>query len=140
MSDEPPIGFRISPPAGGAAWQQPDGTLSAGSGPDLKTYTWVVHGLYAAGLVTGFTAVAGVIVAYLKRADTVGTIYESHFTYAIRTFWIGLGLMLAGFLLSVILVGVLVFILAGLWWLVRIIRPVMALLENRPIANPTGFL
>ena len=111
-----------------------------GPGPDLRAYAWTVQGLYAFGLLAGVTVIPGVIVAYLKRADAAGTVYESHFTYAIRSFWIGLLLTLAGAALCFVLVGFLVLALVGIWWLVRIIRPIMALLENRPIARPTAFL
>ena len=80
------------------------------------------------------------IVAYLKRREAVGSIYQSHFDYAIRTFWIGLALSVVGLVLCFVLVGILVLALVGIWWLVRVIRPIMALLDNRPIANPTGFI
>ena len=116
------------------------GGMPAAAGPDLKTYAWIVHGLYVAALATGFTGVAGVIVAYLKRREAVGSIYQSHFEYAIRTFWIGLALSAVGLVLCFVLVGILVLALVGIWWLVRVIRPIMALLDNRPIANPTGFV
>ena len=115
-----------------------DGPL-AGPGPDLRAYAWIVHGLYAVGLMTGITAIPGVIVAYLKRPEAAGTFYESHFAYAIRSFWIGLALTVAGFVLSFVLVGFLVLALAWAWWLVRVIRPMVALLDDRPIGRPAGF-
>ena len=116
-----------------------DGPM-AGPGPDLRTYAWIVHGLYAVGLMTGITAVPGVILAYLKRGEAAGPPYESHFAYAIRSFWIGLLLTLVGIALSFVLVGLLVLALVWVWWLVRIIRPIVALMDDRPIADPTGFL
>ena len=119
-------------------WRAPPRS-GGGPGPDLRAYAWIVHGLYAAALLTGVTAVPGVIVAYLKRRDAAGTIYESHFAYAIRSFWIGLLLTLAGAALCLVLVGFLVLALVGIWWLVRIIRPIMALLEDRAIVHPSGF-
>ncbi|GAN54994.1 DUF4870 family protein [Tanticharoenia sakaeratensis] len=109
------------------------------SGPDLKTWVWAVHILHAATFVTGFTGVAAVIIAYIKRADAAGTIYESHLTYAIRSFWIGIGLSLVALVLCVLLVGFLLFALVGVWWLIRVIRPIIALSENRAINDPTGF-
>lgn len=109
-------------------------------GPDLRTYAWIVHLLYAAAMLTGITAVAGVIIAYLKRGEASGTMYESHYAYAIRTFWIGLALGIVAFVLSFVLIGVLVFALGGVWWLIRVIRPIMALLEGRPVSNPTGLI
>ena len=116
-----------------------DGPM-VGPGPALRAYAWIVHGLYAVGLLTGITVIPGVIVAYLKRADAAGTFYESHFGYAIGSFWIGLLLTLAGIVLSFVLVGLLVLALGWIWWMVRIIRPMVALLESRPIQKPYGFL
>ncbi len=108
-------------------------------GPDYRTLAYVVHGLYAASFITGFTAIVGVVIAYMKRAEAAGTIYESHFAYAIRTFWIGLAMSLAGFVLCFLLIGFLVLALVAVWFIVRIVRPILALSEDRPVNNPTGF-
>ena len=107
--------------------------------PDYRTLAYVVHGLYAASFVTGFTTIIGVVIAYMKRAEAAGTIYESHFTYAIRTFWIGLAMSLVGFALCFLLIGFLVLPLVAVWFIVRIVRAILALTEDRPVANPTGF-
>jgi uncharacterized membrane protein len=58
----------------------------------IRTLVLVVDILYAANLFVWFTSIVGVVIAYMKRGDAAGTIYESHMTYAIRTFWIGLAL------------------------------------------------
>jgi len=55
-----------------------------------RLFVLICYGLFLAALATGFTAIVGVIVAYLKRGDTRGTIWESHFTGLIRLFWIGM--------------------------------------------------
>lgn len=107
---------------------------------NLRTMTFVVHGLVAASLVFGLTSIAAVVIAYIKRDEARGTIYESHLTYAIRTFWIGLALTLGGLALSIVLVGVLVLLLAYGWFIVRAVKPLVLLLDNKPIANPKSFL
>ena len=109
------------------------------SGIDLRGWSWIVLGLYIATYVTGFTSIIGVVIAYAKRAEATGTIHESHMVYAIRSFWIGVILTVIGILLAVVGIGVVILILAGLWWLVRLVRPAIALLDNRAISNPTGF-
>ena len=95
--------------------------------------------LYAASIVIGFTSIVGVVIAYLKRADAAGTIYESHLTYAIRTFWIGLGLGLAGVVLSIVAIGVPVLIFAVVWFIIRVVRALLAWNDEKPIENPTRF-
>ncbi len=110
------------------------------TGPALHTYAWLVHGLYAASFVTGFTGVAGVVLAYVKRGEAAGTIYESHLTYAIRTFWIGLAMTAVSLVLCLLVIGVVLLAGVGVWFIVRVVRPMIALADGRPVANPTGFV
>jgi uncharacterized membrane protein len=105
----------------------------------MRTTVLVVHGLYALGMLTGITTLVGVILAYIKRADAQGTPYESHITYAIRTFWIGIGLIVSGIILTFVLVGTIVLALSTVWYLIRIVRAFVAALDSRPIANPKSF-
>ena len=109
------------------------------SGITLRGWTWIVQALYIATYFTGITCIIGVVIAYAKRAEAAGTVYESHLTYAIRSFWIGLILTVIGTVLIFVGIGVIILILAGLWWLVRLVRPVIALVDDRPISNPEGF-
>lgn len=52
-----------------------------------RNYMMIIYGLYALSLVTaGCAALIGVILAYVKRDDMRGTIYENHITYLIKTF------------------------------------------------------
>ena len=51
----------------------------------------VVSLLYLATYFTVFSALVGVILAYAWRRQTVPAWQPSHFTYLIRTFWLGLG-------------------------------------------------
>ena len=57
---------------------------------DARLFALISYGLFLAALGTGFTAVVGVVLAYIKRGDTRGTIWEAHFTGLIRLFWVGL--------------------------------------------------
>lgn len=53
----------------------------------------VIYALYALALANGLTAIAGVVLAYVKRPDAKGTRYYDHFGSAIATFWV---VLLAG--------------------------------------------
>lgn len=104
-----------------------------------RRWAWIVHILFIASFFFGITSIPGVIVAYIKRGQARGTIYESHFIYAIRTFWLGLaGAILSG-LLCLVFVGYVMFGILFIWWLVRVIRPVIALVDDVPIRNPRGY-
>ena len=104
-----------------------------------KTWAIIVWVLYLAGIVIGITALIGVILAYVKRAELAGTPFESHMTYAIRTFWISLIGAVIGLVLSLVLVGFHVLIAVGLWCLYRTIRGLVLALDSRPIPDPAGW-
>jgi uncharacterized membrane protein len=73
----------------------------------VKSWTLIVWGLYLASFFSlATTQIIGLIIAYVKRSDAAGTPFESHMIYAIRTFWIGLGVELIGLILSVVGIGV----------------------------------
>lgn len=111
----------------------------ASAPPSLRTMAIVVHSLYAASLLTGFTGIIGLIIAYVKRSDATGTIYASHFSYAIRTFWIGLAMAFVGILLCFVGIGLLLLPLVGIWFIVRVVRAFLSVMDNKPIANPSRF-
>jgi uncharacterized membrane protein len=119
-------------------------TLPEAPAPEVPTNkvrdaAFLVHICYAASFVVGFSSIVGVIIAYMKRADAVDTIYASHFTYAIRTFWIGAAMALVAFVLCFVLVGFLLLPLLGIWLVVRVVRPFLAWNDHKPIVKPTRF-
>jgi uncharacterized membrane protein len=96
------------------------------SGAEDKTLPAVCYALYLLAFATGITAVIGLIIAYTQRRSA-GPVMASHYTFLIRTFWIGLLLALVGavvggvlftvgMVLSVILIGIPIMALAGLVW------------------------
>ena len=93
----------------------------------------LVYGLYLISLFTAVPAFLGVIVAYVKRGDTAGTIEASHYSYAIRTFWWGLLWLVAAIVLKFVLVGFVILGLLWLWFLWRTCRGWLALLDDRPM-------
>jgi uncharacterized membrane protein len=106
-----------------------------------KTWAIVVWGLYLATFLTFFlTAVIGVIIAYVKRRDLVGTPFESHMTSAIRTFWIFVVGSVIGYVLTLVLVGYALLVVLVLWALFRSLRGLIRALDGKPIENPRGWL
>ena len=90
-----------------------------------KTMPAVVYALYLLGFATGgITTIVGIIMAHVQQS-TAGPAMRTHYTFLIRTFWIGVvvsvlaGLLMAvGIPLSFILVGIQLVIVAGLAWAV----------------------
>jgi uncharacterized membrane protein len=100
---------------------------------------FIVYLLYFAGYFTGITKIIGVIIAHVQvgSADPVA---QSHFRFQIRTFWIGLLYIVVGVVLLFVAVGVIVLLWWLVWSLVRNIKGILALNENRPIAHPESWM
>jgi uncharacterized membrane protein len=105
-----------------------------------KSITQVIYGLYAASLIVGVTSIVAVIINYVKRDEVAGTLYESHFTWQIRTFWIGLGLSVLGWITIFILVGFLILLGTLIWFIYRIVVGWLRLSEGKPIEKPEAFI
>jgi len=100
----------------------------------LKQVTLVVYVLQALGYLTGgLTAIAAIIVNYIKKEDAAGTLYESHFTWQIRTFWWGLLWGVVGFVLMFVVVGFFVWVAAWIWMIYRVVKGWLKLTENQPV-------
>lgn len=108
-------------------------------GPD-PMMVHLVYGLYAASFVMGVTALVGVIVAYVKRPEALGSWQATHFTYQIRTFWIALVASVVAFLTMFIGIGFVILSLAAIWMIWRIVRGWVRLAQYRAIEQPEGWL
>ncbi|MDO5667682.1 MAG: hypothetical protein Q4G44_07665 [Alcaligenaceae bacterium] len=103
----------------------------------LVTYLVFVAGLFTGGLIT----VAGLVMAYLKRDDYKHSLYESHVTYLIRTFWIGLLYSFISLILSIIGIGLILGILTAVWYVIRLVKGFVAFYDTKPIEKPdTWFI
>src|SRR5437867_6861968 len=138
-----------------ALYSTQERALSATVEPDrsLVTVTHVIYALHAVSLMTGIVTAASIVFAfltgwpsiiavllnYLYRGDPHGTWLESHFRWQIRTFWWGLlwvALCLA-FVVATLGVGLLVawlpLMVVGLWFIYRVARGWLRLVDRRPI-------
>jgi uncharacterized membrane protein len=70
----------------------PPASPPASTGVTLQR-PFIVGLLFVLNIVLGFSAIVGVILAYVWRADRAAQEWEkTHYTYLIRTFWIGFAL------------------------------------------------
>ena len=128
-------------------------TATAEPSTSLVTWTHVIYGLHAFSLLTGILGAAtvaaafltgwpsliAVVLNYVKRSETRGTWLESHFRWQLRTFWYGLlwvGLCLL-FVVATLGIGLLIawipLAVVGLWFIYRIVRGWLALVDRRPM-------
>lgn len=138
-----------------AEYPAPQSTPTAALHEPPITSTLVVYALFGVGAVAalvssgfpvalplfGLLGVLGVIIAYVKKGDARGTWVESHLRWLIRTFWYSMlwGAVGALFLvvLGIILIGIpialLIWALASIWVIYRVIRGYLLFKDNRPV-------
>lgn len=104
---------------------------SAGS-MDMLLLTYL---LLAAGLIVPFVAFAAAILAYVSRGGVAGTWRESHYTWLIRTFWIGLA---AGIVASI--ANYLLLVVVAVWAAIRLFRGWSAYTRQQEVEQPEDWL
>lgn len=118
-----------------------------------RTLTLILYVLYIIAIFTGgLLAVIALIINYVKHSDVKGSIFESHFTWQIRTFWWYLIWnviafipfiflfftgenpdLFAGVALGATVFCVSVIFFAWVWIVYRAIRGIMRLNDNLPM-------
>jgi uncharacterized membrane protein len=71
----------------------------------------ICYVLYLVAFLNGLTAIIGVIIAYIKKSDAAGTVWESHFRSLILVFWV----MLAVFVVGLVTLPISLFSIAALF-------------------------
>lgn len=99
----------------------------------LKNIVLVVYALQALSFLWGVTALIGIVIDYVKREDAVGTMYESHFNWQIRSFWWALMWLMVGFVLIFVGIGFLVLFAAWVWMIYRVVKGWLKLNEDKPV-------
>ena len=99
----------------------------------------VVHVLYIIALFTGVPMLVGVIVAYVARGEA-DDVNESHFTFQIRTFWIGILYGVIGLLTLAVGIGFVICLFAWVWVLVRSVKALGYSNRGEAIPNPKAWL
>lgn len=122
---------------------EPESRLPQSSGNQAPgentTAPMSVYILYLVGMVVFLAALVGIVIAYVNRGDAPEWM-RGHYTFQIRTFWIGLAAALVGMVTSIILIGWLVLAALAIWWIVRCVVGLKRLNERRPIDDPTTWL
>ena len=131
----------------------PTPAQAPGRAEEDKILPIVVYALYLLGFTNGLTFLVGLIVAYVYRQDA-GPINASHYTFAIRSFWlsiwwflIGLALFLVGLALLVVLIGIPMMVVGGaimgavgVWFAVRTVMGLVYLLRGEAYPRPLSWL
>lgn len=111
------------------------GDFVGGKTPQDRTVMHILYGMHTVAWVTGgLLAVIALIVNYIKRADEPDSLYVSHHSYMITTFWwTVLWLLLTSPLWLLLLApGWIAWTIVGLWYLYRCIRGWLRFNDDRP--------
>lgn len=118
-----------------------------------RTYVIVTYALYLSAPLFLITPLIALIIGYVQRSKA-GPIHASHYHFQIRSFWIstlmGLGLLLAtiiGTMLMVIGIGFLIsgaaylaMLVLAIWYYVRMIVGLVRAINHEPITNPRSWM
>ena len=87
-----------------------------------------------------FTAIIGVVLAYVWKGQPKAEWEVSHYQYLIRTFWIGLiGSIVSGILILV-LIGIPLLIAVAVLVIVRSVLSLVNAQKRQPMPNPETWL
>lgn len=101
----------------------------------------VSSGFHVAAPLMGLVGIAGLVVAYVKRGEAQGTWVASHFNWLIRTFWYSflwgvvgaIVLIVLGIILIGIPIALLIWAVAAIWVIYRVIRGYLLFKDNKPV-------
>lgn len=105
----------------------------------VQTTVKVVYLLLAVNILIQFLGIIGVVIAYMNKDDAPAWL-QTHYQFQIRTFWIGLLLMLAGGLLWMLGIGAFILLFWVIWLVVRCVKGIKYLDQHQPHPNPTTWL
>jgi uncharacterized membrane protein len=137
-----------------------EASAGAPGNAELRTILLIAYGLFVLAIFNGASAIAGVVLVYVKRDEARGTQWQSHFQNLIAVFWISfvvalvaLALVLQAFgglafslfatngnpppeLIGWLVALVPLFYVGGIafliWYLYRTLRGLMRALDYRP--------
>jgi len=101
---------------------------------DERQMALIIYILFLAPL-GGLTHVIGLIMAYVAR-DSAPPWLQTHYTYLIRTFWMGLLYFVIAGVLCVVLIGIPLLFAAFLWFVVRCAVGLVRLFRGEAIPRP----
>ena len=104
-----------------------------------RTNALVIYILYLASFVIGITGIIGIVLAYINRGKAGGFV-ESHYTFLIRTFWLGLLYAVISVALMMLVIGFLLMFVVAVWFIARCILGLQALQRGEPVKNPQSWL
>jgi uncharacterized membrane protein len=118
----------MDPPPGHGGWLEPG-----------KANIQLIYVLYIVSFVIGISALVGIVLAYINRGKSASWI-ETHYTWAVRTFWMGILYSIISIILMVVGIGFVLIVATAVWVVVRCVLGLQAVGRNEPMKNPQNWL
>ncbi len=144
---------------------RPEPQAAASTGVTLQR-PFIVATLYLLNIFLGFSVFIGLILAYIWRGEAETQPWErTHYTYLIRTFWIGFAAFVAFIVMFIAMIFVLgaaeaeagggpasasaiiamiagmgLFFLTAIWFCIRSILSMVKSGNRQPMPNPASWL
>jgi uncharacterized membrane protein len=110
----------MTPPSGGFEFNRPT----------------IIGLLYAGSYVTGISGIIGIVLAYVWRGETHEPWEATHYTYLIRTFWIGVIAAVIGIVTLILGIGFLIIMAIGIWTLIRVVLSLIKAQKREAMPDP----
>lgn len=111
---------------------------AASTGFDFNRPT-VISLLYLSSFVLGITVLIGLVLAYVWRGEPQAEWESSHYTYLIRTFWLGLIGGIISTILMLALIGFLLIVGVAVLVIVRCVLSLVNAQKQQPMPNPESW-
>lgn len=98
----------------------------------------IIYVLYLIGIVVGLTAVVGVVMAYVYKDDAPAWL-KTHYELQIRTFWMAILFAIISGILTLVLIGFLLFLALAIWWIVRCVKGLKYLDQRAAYPDHLGW-
>lgn len=92
---------------------------------------------YLGSFITGISGLVGIVLAHVWQGDNQANWAASHFTYLIRTFWIGIAVSI---LLTITIIGMIALPLPAIWVGVRSVMSLIKAQKQEPMPDPKTLL
>jgi len=106
---------------------------------DERQMSLIVYVLFLASFAFGITSIVGVVLAYVQR-DTAPDWLKSHYTFQIRTFWVGLLYGVISGVACIALIGFPMLVAVMVWFIVRCALGLSRLLRGEAYPTPGNWL
>lgn len=93
----------------------------------------ITYILYGVGFAFPPAVLAGLVYAYIARGQTPAL--DTHMSFLIRTFWIGLAITIFGLITAFMLIGFAVLVFWVVWTIVRLVTGLLLAFDGNPVSG-----